>query len=196
MPLSIFRVSCVLLIGFGAWDSRAEHKAYETDLLIVGATESGWAAAIQAARMGVTKIMIVHDGKWFGGQFTEQALACVDENKGVGRVGWGVAWHPMKRSFHRSGLFKELKAWQKNIGARFPSKNPNWNLDAYAKQMDNLNRIGIPRRNQQHAAFLNEDFVPRGGWWQDQKKKRAARKKKQALFRRCNLQEARTDIEG
>ncbi|MCB1062782.1 MAG: FAD-dependent oxidoreductase [Verrucomicrobiae bacterium] len=85
----------------------AEEKI-ETDLLIVGATESGWAAAIQAARMGVDSITIVHDGIWYGGQYTEQALACVDENKGVGKVGWGVDWHPMKRSFHRSGLFKEL----------------------------------------------------------------------------------------
>ncbi|MCA9174359.1 MAG: FAD-dependent oxidoreductase, partial [Planctomycetales bacterium] len=80
----------------------------EVDLLIVGATESGWAAAIQAARMGVPSILIVHDGKWLGGQYTEQALVCVDENKGVGKVGWGVDWHPMKRSFHRSGLFKLL----------------------------------------------------------------------------------------
>lgn len=80
----------------------------EADILIVGATESGWAAAIQAARHYVKKIVIVHDGTWFGGQFTEQALACVDEDKGVGKVGWGVDWHPMKRSFHRSGLFKEL----------------------------------------------------------------------------------------
>lgn len=79
-----------------------------TDLLIVGGTESGWAAAIQAARSGVKSITIVHDGKWLGGQFTEQALACIDENKGNGKVGWGVDWHPMKRSFHRSGLFKEL----------------------------------------------------------------------------------------
>lgn len=85
----------------------AEEKI-ETDLLIVGATESGWAAAIQAARMGIGDITIVHDGEWFGGQYTEQSLACVDENKGVGKVGWGVDWHPMKRSFHRSGLFKEL----------------------------------------------------------------------------------------
>jgi hypothetical protein len=83
-------------------------RQLKTDLLIVGATESGWAAAIQAARMGTESITIVHDGKWIGGQFTEQALACVDENKGVGKVGWGVDWHPMKRSFHRSGLFKEL----------------------------------------------------------------------------------------
>ncbi len=80
----------------------------QTDLLIVGGTESGWAAALRAARLGVPSITIVHDGEWLGGQFTEQALACVDENKGVGQVGWGVDWHPMKRSFHRSGLFKEL----------------------------------------------------------------------------------------
>lgn len=86
----------------------AEVTSMTTDLLIVGATESGWAAALQAARSGVQSITIVHDGQWFGGQFTEQALACVDENKGVGNVGWGVDWHPMKRSFHRSGLFKEL----------------------------------------------------------------------------------------
>ena len=85
-----------------------ETRAVDADLLIVGATESGWAAAIQAARMGVEKVVIVHDGEWFGGQFTEQALACVDENKGNGKVGWGVDWHPMKRSFHRSGLFIEL----------------------------------------------------------------------------------------
>jgi hypothetical protein len=80
----------------------------QTDLLVVGGTESGWAAALRAARLGVPSITIVHDGEWLGGQFTEQALACVDENKGVGQVGWGVDWHPMKRSFHRSGLFKEL----------------------------------------------------------------------------------------
>ena len=80
----------------------------QTDLLVVGGTESGWAAALRAARLGVPSVTIVHDGEWLGGQFTEQALACVYENKGVGQVGWGVDWHPMKRSFHRSGLFKEL----------------------------------------------------------------------------------------
>lgn len=99
----------VLVIVFAPIiESRAAPRKLATDLLIVGGTESGWAAAIQAARMGVPAITIVHDGTWLGGQYTEQALACVDENKGVGKVGWGVDWHPMKRAFHRSGLFKEL----------------------------------------------------------------------------------------
>lgn len=106
--------------------ARAQREV-ATDLLIVGGTESGWAAAIQAARMKVPSITVVHDGNWLGGQFTEQALACVDENKGVGRVGWGVDWHPMKRSFHRSGLFKELmdriEAFnEEKYGAKMPGK--------------------------------------------------------------------------
>lgn len=103
-------VSLLLATGLCACSQAADAtiNKIETDLLIVGGTESGWAAAMRAARLGVPSVTIVHDGKWLGGQFTEQALACVDENKGVGRVGWGVPWHPMKRSFHRSGLFKEL----------------------------------------------------------------------------------------
>lgn len=98
-------LGCALLVSGPA---TADVRQLNTDLLIVGGTEAGWAAAIQAARAGVSSITIVHDGEWLGGQFTEQALACVDENKGVGNVGWGVDWHPMKRSFHRSGLFQEL----------------------------------------------------------------------------------------
>ncbi|MBE2284820.1 MAG: FAD-dependent oxidoreductase [Prosthecobacter sp.] len=88
--------------------SLASAETLHTDLLIVGGTESGWAAAIQAARMGCKSITVVHDGPWLGGQYTEQGLVCVDESKGTGKVGWGPAWHPMKRSFHRFGLFKEL----------------------------------------------------------------------------------------
>ncbi|WP_372895662.1 FAD-dependent oxidoreductase [Stieleria sp.] len=99
----------LLLIGLLVFIPDAKSaEQMDADVLIVGGTESGWAAAIQAARLGVKKIVVVHDGRWLGGQFTEQALACVDENKGVGKVGWGVDWHPMKRSFHRFGLFKEL----------------------------------------------------------------------------------------
>ena len=99
----------IALVAF-SWVNLSEGSVEDlkTDLLIVGGTESGWAAAIQAARMEVESITIVHDGEWLGGQYTEQALVCVDENKGVGKVGWAPDWHPMKRSFHRSGLFKEL----------------------------------------------------------------------------------------
>ncbi|MCA9007824.1 MAG: FAD-dependent oxidoreductase, partial [Planctomycetaceae bacterium] len=101
-------LAVLALFCFSLNSTHAKLPDQKTDLLIVGGTESGWAAAIQAARQGVKSITLVMDGDWLGGQYTEQALACVDENKGPGKVGWGVDWHPMKRSFHRSGLFKEL----------------------------------------------------------------------------------------
>lgn len=118
-----FSILAILLATCG----RCPAESISADLLVVGATESGWAASIQAARMGVEKIVIVHDGNWIGGQFTEQALACVDENKGVGKIGWGVDWHPMKRSFHRFGLFKELmdrveKFNQQKYGSPMPGR--------------------------------------------------------------------------
>ncbi|MCA9061888.1 MAG: FAD-dependent oxidoreductase [Planctomycetaceae bacterium] len=101
-------LAAVLIPGVVPAGTADEIRTVQCDVLIAGATESGWAAAIQAAQLGVPSITIVHDSTWVGGQFTEQALACVDENKGVGKVGWGVDWHPMKRSFHRSGLFRRL----------------------------------------------------------------------------------------
>ncbi len=121
------RIYLALLLFSLSLPIQAQDREVEADLLIVGATESGWAAAIMAVRLGIEKTVIVHDGVWFGGQFTEQALACVDENKGVGKVGWGVDWHPMKRSFHRSGLFREVMdqiEWGNSAkyGSRMPGR--------------------------------------------------------------------------
>jgi NADPH-dependent 2,4-dienoyl-CoA reductase/sulfur reductase-like enzyme len=81
-------MSSLRYLTFLLCTSFAAAESIQTDLLIVGGTESGWAAAIQAARLGVKSITVVHDGEWLGGQYTEQGLVCVDENKGVGKVGW------------------------------------------------------------------------------------------------------------
>lgn len=79
--------------------SRAE--TIETDLLIVGGTESGCAAAVQAARLGVKSITLVNDIDWLGGQFSAEALVAIDENRGPEGYGHGVP-------FPRSGMFKEV----------------------------------------------------------------------------------------
>ena len=79
----------------------AAESQLETDLLIAGGTESGCAAAIQAARLGVASITLVNDIKWLGGQFTAEALVAIDENRGPQGYGHGVP-------FPRSGLFKEV----------------------------------------------------------------------------------------
>ena len=50
----------------------------EVDLLVVGGTESGCAAAVQAARMGIKKIALVNDIEWLGGQFSAEAMEAID----------------------------------------------------------------------------------------------------------------------
>ncbi len=99
--MSLFRLVLVFLL------INAIHSPIlfaETDLLIVGGTEGGCAAAIQAARMGVSKIVLVNDIEWLGGQFSAEALSAVDENSNTTGLAPGVR-HQVP--IPRSGLFKE-----------------------------------------------------------------------------------------
>ncbi len=74
----------------------AEERTLEADLLIVGANESGCAAAVQAARLGVQRIVLVNDIDWLGGQFSAEGVGCVDE--------WTTV-RGKRVGFPRSGLF-------------------------------------------------------------------------------------------
>ncbi len=72
-------------------------------------------------------------------------------------------------------MLQELTAWQKEVGARFPTRNSKWNADTYLQSMELLKEKGIPNRNRQHAEFLEPDFVPRGGWWENRGKPQSVR---------------------
>jgi len=74
-------------------------EVLETDLLIVGGSESACAAAIQAARLGVKKIVLVNDIDWLGGQFSAEGVGCMDE--------WTTV-SGKRVNFPRSGLFLEM----------------------------------------------------------------------------------------
>lgn len=71
----------------------------DADLLIVGGNESACAAAVQAARLGVKKIVLVNDIDWLGGQFSAEGVGCPDE--------WTVV-NGKRTNFPRSGLFLEV----------------------------------------------------------------------------------------
>lgn len=75
-------------------------ETIETDLLIVGGTESGCAAAVQAARMGVERIVLVNDIAWLGGQFSAEGLGAIDENRAHGYNG--------TTPIPRSGIFRDV----------------------------------------------------------------------------------------
>lgn len=62
-----------------------------------------------------------------------------------------------------------LSAWQKEVGAAYPSRNPKFDAEKLAAQRAKLTQEGNPRREAQHAEFLDADYEPKGGWW-DQRK--------------------------
>lgn len=75
-------------------------QTVQADLLVVGGTESGCAAAVQAARMGVKKIVLMNDIEWLGGQFSAEGLGAIDENRAHGYDG--------SVPIPRSGIFREI----------------------------------------------------------------------------------------
>jgi len=106
--MTAFLMGLSLWFGSTAPLARGQEAAetVTTDLLIVGGTESGCAAAIQAARMGVQRIAVVNDIDWLGGQFSAESLTAFDENRSLEEVGRRSVRR--EGSFPRSGIFKEL----------------------------------------------------------------------------------------
>ena len=54
-------------------------ESLQANLLVVGGNEAACAAAVQAARMGVTNVMLVSDCAMLGGQYSAEGVGCVDE---------------------------------------------------------------------------------------------------------------------
>ena len=91
---------CYLLTMVCLWALPSRGADSQADLLIVGGTESGCAAAVQAARMGVERIVLVNDIEWLGGQFSAEGLGAIDENRADGYDG--------RVPIPRSGIFREV----------------------------------------------------------------------------------------
>lgn len=81
------------------WLATVGERSVQADLLVVGGSESGVAAAVAAARLGVRSIVLVNDIDWLGGQFTAEGLGAVDE--------W-TSYRNQRVPFPRSGIFLEV----------------------------------------------------------------------------------------
>jgi arylsulfatase A-like enzyme len=64
-----------------------------------------------------------------------------------------------------SSMQKNLRNWLKSVDAQFPTKNAKYNAEANARSQVSINKVGMPNREKQHAAFLKSKYLPRGGWW-------------------------------
>ncbi len=89
----------LLIVTFGILCSQSRAATIDTDLLIVGGNESACAAAVQAARLGVKRIVLINDIQWLGGQFSSEGVGPVDERTTV---------RGKSANFPRSGLFLEM----------------------------------------------------------------------------------------
>ena len=100
IALALCFTSCIYLCEAKIDKVTAQETIIEADLLVVGGTESGCAAALQAARMGVKRIVLVNDIQWLGGQFSAEGLGAIDENRAHDYDG--------KVPIPRSGIFRDV----------------------------------------------------------------------------------------
>ncbi len=87
------------LLAFGHGLVAATPPNLEADLLVVGGGEAAVAAAVQAARLGVARVVLVSDIAMLGGQFSAEGVGNVDE--------WTTV-NGKRARFPRSGMFLEV----------------------------------------------------------------------------------------
>jgi hypothetical protein len=93
------RFFLLLLLSCVYGSATAAAEPIDCDLLVVGGNESAVAAAVQAARLGVRRVVLVNDIDWLGGQFSAEGVGAVDE--------WTTV-AGKRTEFPRSGMFLEV----------------------------------------------------------------------------------------
>ena len=74
------------------------------DVLIVGASLGGVAAALRAGSMGVS-VVLVEESDWIGGQLTAQGVCTPDENRWIETAGSTASYRAFRgktRDYYRS----------------------------------------------------------------------------------------------
>ncbi|WP_425614397.1 FAD-dependent oxidoreductase [Anatilimnocola sp. NA78] len=94
------RITSLLLL-LGSLATVTANEVIQADLLVVGGTEAGVSAAVQAARCGVRRIVLVNDIDMLGGQFSAEGVGALDE--------W-TTYKSKRVEFPRSGTFSEILA--------------------------------------------------------------------------------------
>ena len=63
-------------------------------------------------------------------------------------------------------MYAKLAAFLRETGARFPTPNPNYSEARHQKEQRWQRTTGLSRLEKEHAAYLDPDYQPKGGWWQ------------------------------
>ncbi|HUW93632.1 MAG TPA: FAD-dependent oxidoreductase [Bacteroidales bacterium] len=87
-------------------------KKSTTDILIAGGGASGVAAGVQAARMGVSTV-IVEENEWLGGMLTSAGVSAVDGNYNLPSGIWGEFKNALISYYGSDSLLKT--GWVSNV---------------------------------------------------------------------------------
>ena len=94
------QIFCWAAVGWAvAAGATLPAQSIEADLLVAGGSEAAVAAAVQASRLGVGRVVLVNDIDRFGGQFS---------NEGVGPADERVLMKGRSVNFPRSGMMLEV----------------------------------------------------------------------------------------
>lgn len=77
-----------------------------------------------------------------------------------------------------ASMLAAIQDWQKQTGALFPTPNPSYDPEKAAQEIAGIQANAMPRREVEHARYLQPDFNPPGGWWDDPNRQSGAAKGK------------------
>ncbi|MHB8901287.1 MAG: sulfatase [Thermoguttaceae bacterium] len=59
----------------------------------------------------------------------------------------------------------KIDRWLEETGAKLPEKNPNYDPQLAARQLEEARTKGLQAREKQHAQYLAPDYRPNKDWW-------------------------------
>ncbi|MCD6355235.1 MAG: sulfatase [Prolixibacteraceae bacterium] len=62
-------------------------------------------------------------------------------------------------------LSKQLFDYLNEVGARFPTKDPEWSKELEKKYLEKVVKEKWPKLEKQRMYFLSKDFDPKNNWW-------------------------------
>lgn len=70
-----------------------------------------------------------------------------------------------KKNLRAKAMQATLQQWLKETGAKFPTKDPQFDPAKRDARWEHLRTSGKDKLEKQHANFLKEDFKPNKDWW-------------------------------
>ncbi|MGI9541614.1 MAG: FAD-dependent oxidoreductase [Cyclobacteriaceae bacterium] len=128
----------VLIIwsSIGCKESESSTRAFQTQVLVIGGSTSGTAAAIQAARGGV-QVVLIEETPWLGGMLTAAGVSATDGNHRLPSGLWGEFRQMIYD--HYGGPDSVATGWVSNTHFEPKVGNKVWNRLAEAEP--NLKRF-------------------------------------------------------